>query len=647
MDFFEAQDAARKRTAALVALFALAVVAIVAVVYVVLHVSIGPGPALVLDPFLLLQAAFGVGVVIAIGTGIRTSSLSRGGPAVAELLGGRRVAPDTTDPEERRLINVVEEMSIASGTPMPAVYVLDGEDGINAFAAGYSTHDAAVAVTRGALRAFTRDELQAVMAHEFSHVLNGDMRLNIRLIGVLYGILLLAVIGRGIVHVGPRGGSRGRDGGAGWIAILGLALLVVGYVGVFFGKMIKAAVSRQREYLADSAAVQFTRNPEGLAGALKKIGAQTQGSRIRDHHAEELSHLFFANGLRGSLFGFLATHPPLEKRIRRLDPRWNGEFDALPPADAAPAAAPAPAARRRGTLAADPAGMAALAAAAPAALVASIGAPTPEHLAYAAALLDRFPEPLHRAIHEPASARALILALVLAGSRTEAGTAARAPLRAYGGEEMERRVEALLPLVREQGPDAPLPLLDLALPALMNLSPDEAAEFRAAVEALVHADGEVRPFEYALTHTLARRLQGAEGRTDRKGRVRSFDPVRADVEVVLSAVAWSGAGRDPDAAASAFAAGARRLPSTREPVRLQPPEAAALPRVDAALTALEHASPPVQRAFLEACAEAAAHDGRLDPVEAQLLRAIAEALDCPMPPVLRTAHGTRPEAARG
>jgi Zn-dependent protease with chaperone function len=209
MDFFEAQEHARKRTALLVALFAAAVVAIVAVIYVIVHVGLGPGPdQLYVDPLLLLIVAFGVGVVVAGGGGIRTASLRRGGPAVAELLGARRVATDTPDAQERVLINVVEEMSIASGTPVPAVYVLDHEDGINAFAAGYSTHDAAVAVTRGALRSLTRDELQGVIAHEFSHILNGDMRLNIRLIGILYGILLLAVIGRGIVYAGPRGGQQ-------------------------------------------------------------------------------------------------------------------------------------------------------------------------------------------------------------------------------------------------------------------------------------------------------------------------------------------------------------------------------------------------------------------------------------------------------
>jgi Zn-dependent protease with chaperone function len=605
------------------------------------HVGLGPGPnELYVDPVLLLLVAFGVGVVIAGGGAVRTASLRRGGPAVADLLGARRVATDTPDDQERVLINVVEEMSIASGTPVPAIYVMDHEEGINAFAAGYTTHDAAVAVTRGALHTLTRDELQGVIAHEFSHILNGDMRLNIRLIGILYGILLLAVIGRGIVYAGPRG--RSRDGGGGWVVILGLALLLVGYVGVFFGKMIKAAVSRQREYLADSAAVQFTRNPEGLAGALKKIGAQAQGSRVRDHHAEELSHLFFANGMRRSFFGFLNTHPPLDERIRRLDPAFSGDFAEVardePEAEAAPSRKHAAAAARHGFPMAAAAGMAALAQqGAAAAAVGSIGAPTPEHLKYASALLARLPEPVTRAAHDPEGAQALVMALVLADTEGPL-TGTVDAVRDYGGERMTEWVNTLLPHVREAGTDAALPLLDLALPALQRMPPGLAARYRETVERLVHADATVRMFEYALLHTLARRLQTTGGEVDRSGRtVRSLEPLRDDVQVILSAVAWAGAGDDPAAAQAAFEAGARRLPSSAGRLTLEDPRGAALERIDRALTALEHAAPPVQRVFLEACADAAAQDRRLDRAEAELLRAIAESLDCPMPPLLGLA----------
>jgi Zn-dependent protease with chaperone function len=631
MDFFEAQDVAKKRTSLLIGLFAAAVLAIVAVVYTFLHISIGPGAGPI-DWGLLVLVAFGVGVVVSLGTAIRTASLRKGGPAVAELLGGRRIDPSTTDPTERKLVNVVEEMAIASGMPVPAIYVLDHEDGINAFAAGYSTHDAAVAFTRGSLESLTRDELQAVVAHEFSHILNGDMRLNIRLIGVLYGILLLAVIGRGIVHVGPRGGQRSRDSG-GWIVVLGLILLLVGYVGVFFGKMIKAAVSRQREYLADSAAVQFTRNPEGLAGALKKIGQQAHGSRIQDHHAEELSHLFFANGLRRSMFGFLSTHPPLEERIRRLEPGWDGDFSA-PAKRVTQPAQHAPAARRHGF---EPVAAAQVAAAAalanPAAMVASIGAPTAEHLAYASALLEQLPPELRQAAHDAVGARVLVFALVTAGA-APMQAAERDVMVDYGGEELVERVEALRPLVHAQGADTMLPLLDIALPALQHMSPDEASRFQAAVERLVHADGRVRVFEFALLHTLARRMQASD-RADRVGhRVHSLEPLREEVEILLSAVAWAGSDGDASDALAAFEAAQQRLPSVGGGLRLLDERSVDLGRVDQALTALEDAAPPVRKRFLEACADCAAHDGVLRREEAELLRAISESLDCPMPPVL-------------
>jgi Zn-dependent protease with chaperone function len=338
MDFFEAQDAARRNAPACWSGSSRwRCWRIVAVVYVVVHVAVGPGPQAARP----VPAGAGGARRRAVIAGRHRDPHRQpapGGPAVAELLGGRRVAsPTPATRTERKLLNVVEEMAIASGTPVPAVYVLDARTGSTPSRRATPPRRGGRGHARRAA-ALTRDELQGVIAHEFSHILNGDMRLNIRLIGVLYGILLLAVIGRGIVYAGPRAGGRGRDGGAGWIVLLGLALLVVGYVGVFFGKLIKAAVSRQREYLADSAAVQFTRNPDGLAGALKKIGAQAHGSRIRDHHAEELSHLFFANGLRARCSG-LATHPPLEERIRRLDPSCTRCTSAEPGAGHRPARA--------------------------------------------------------------------------------------------------------------------------------------------------------------------------------------------------------------------------------------------------------------------------------------------------------------------
>src|SRR5205085_4514261 len=289
---------------------------------------------------MFLATAVGILGIIGSGSFFKTLSLARGGRAVAELLDGRLVNPNSTDAHERKLLNVVEEMAIASGVPVPPVYVMDGEPGINAFAAGHSASDAAISVTHGAMTMLTRDELQGVIAHEFSHLLNGDMKLNLRLMGLVFGILCLTVIGRVLIR------TRGSKNP---LPLVGLALIVVGWAGAFFGRLIQAAVSRQRELLADAAAAQFTRNPAGLAGALKKIGGLAYGSRIESPHAEEASHLFFADGVGNSLF---STHPPLTERIRALDPSFDGKFprvieepaSAIPPAPQVSATAEIPAA---------------------------------------------------------------------------------------------------------------------------------------------------------------------------------------------------------------------------------------------------------------------------------------------------------------
>jgi Zn-dependent protease with chaperone function len=328
MDFFEHQAQARKNTAVLVAYFALAMVCLVAAVYLatVLGVhgmqtsqSTGATPSTLQfwQPRLFLYAVAGTLGVVVLGSLYKTARLSKGGSAVAEALGGRLMDADPADANERKLRNVVAEMAVAASVPMPKIYVLDDEPGINAFAAGHSPDNAAIGVTRGAMTALTRDELQGVIGHEFSHVLNGDMRINIRIMGVLFGIICLAVIGR--IMLFSRGG-RGRNP----MVFIGLALIVIGGLGMVFGRLIQAALSRQRELLADASAVQFTRNPAGLSSALQKIGAA--GSKLDSPHAAEASHMFFENGLSKPFSGLMATHPPLAERIRAIDPGWDGTF---------------------------------------------------------------------------------------------------------------------------------------------------------------------------------------------------------------------------------------------------------------------------------------------------------------------------------
>jgi Zn-dependent protease with chaperone function len=651
MDFFQAQDSARTRTRTLVLLFVAAVAAIIIAIYAVVHVVIGPGPAAGVDPLLLLVVALATTGLVAVGSTVRTVQLRQGGPKVAELLGGRRVRPDSTDEAERRLINVVEEMSIAAGTPVPAIYVLDNEAGINAFAAGFTLDDAAVAVTRGTLEQLNRDELQGVIAHEFSHILNGDMRINIRLMGLLFGILLLAIVGRGLLYSGGRG-SRGRRGsGGGQVAIMGLALVVIGYIGVLFGKLIQAAVSRQREYLADAAAVQFTRSPDGLAGALRKIAGAATGSRIEDHHAQEAGHLFFANGVGSSLAGLFATHPPLKQRIRRIDPSLDGQpagatgrqqrvagrsgssarssaaagVSGFAGADSGSSAA-------HGEVAVRGAPAAQRGAVTGASLIGSIGAPQPEHVAFAGRLLASMPDRVRSAAHDPDRAVALLFALLL-HDEGDSHAIQQRTIRDHGGDALWAVVLPLADDVRSLGRSARLPLLDLLLPSLRQLSPDQQQRVREAAAQLSAADGTTDMFEFALLHILGRHMAGGSPAHSAGRGASRLEGLRDEVGFILSAVAWSGTG-DAAAAADAFDAGAASLRPQLQGLALHDREAMKLPRVEQALQRLRDSAHGVRRRVLEACAMTVAHDGAVQTREAELLRAIAEAIDCPMPPAL-------------
>ncbi len=601
----------------------------IGVVYLTLLLMSGliaPGmgtPAGLFHPELLAGVAVGMLFLIGTGTLVRTLQLRRGGPAVAALLGGREIEPTTSDPAERRLFNIVEEMSLASGTPVPAVFVLDRETAINAFAAGHTIHDAAVAVTRGTLDRLSRDELQGVIAHEFSHILSGDMRLNLRLAGLLFGILLLTVVGRGVLrgsYFTGRGGGGRRKGG-GQIALLGFVLILLGYLGVFFGRLIQAAVSRQREFLADAAAVQFTRNPDGIAGALRKIGGVAEGSEIQDHHAQEVGHLFFADGLKRGFAGMLATHPPLDERVRRI---LGGDA-----AVARDTAAGAPAGMRGG-------GGPMTAAHAGFAPVASIGNPAAEHLTYARRLLSDLPPELREATRDPEDALALTLGLLLPGDA--AAEARRSEIVAQElGPELAKRVEHLARTATLLGPEGRLPLLDLCLPALRRLAPERSRRLRAVSSRLIRADGRVAAFEFALFHVLRRNLEEAagEGRARRPRAPGPDQRLHREMEIVLSALARSGDG-DEEAQRQAFAAGAALLPGGPGDWALHPEASVTLDQVDGSLDRLEAAPAGLRRRLLEAALRTVRADGRLDPEELELLRAVSESLDAPMPPALPT-----------
>lgn len=647
MDFFDRQDRARRRTKLLVFYFAVALgltVLALNLVFALIFRLNWDRPddwQRLWDARLFAGVTAGTTFVIFLGSVVKILELRRGGSAVAEMLGGTPVHPHTTDLEERRLLNVVEEMALASGIPVPQVYLLRQEGGINAFAAGLDTRDAAVGVTRGCLRFLNRDELQGVIAHEFSHILNGDMRLNLRLIGIINGLLVLAIVGRQLLRV--RGGSS-RDGkAANALPLIGLALIILGGIGVLFGRLIKSAVSRQREFLADAAAVQFTRNPSGLAGALKKIGGLVAGSRLENPKAEEASHLFFGNGLSESWLAWFSTHPPLADRIRLLDPQFNGVFPKVSPASVGPE--PGGRTDRGGAAvigrlvpvagAAAPPQLRGLPPTIPAArLVAQVGAPTPEDIQYAGALLERLPAELVAAAREPLGAAGLVLALVLSRDEVQRQgqlDAIEAQVRAEyfaGLPAIAAAVEALAPRDR-------LPLVSLALPALRELSPSQYEGFARLLEELVERDREIDLFEYALLRLVRRHLAPLFG-AERPARVVQYyalNPLLPDCAVLLSALAHQGQDEEP-AAARAFAAGARRLDPGGTRLRLLPAAQCNLAEIDAALDRLALAAPAIKRQLLDGCALAVAADGQVEVREAELIRAIADSLECPLPPGL-------------
>ncbi len=477
-------------------------------------------------------------------------------------------------------MNVVEEMAIAAGTPVPPVYLLENEEGINAFAAGHSPNDAVVGVTRGCVQTLSRDELQGVIAHEFSHILNGDMRLNLRLMGVLFGILLIGLTGyillRSTSSYRVRVNDRDDDrGGRNVLPLIGLALYVIGYVGVFFANLIKAAVSRQREFLADASAVQFTRNPDGIAGALKKIGALSAGSAVREPRAAEASHMFFGNaGSAGQLFGLLETHPPLVERIRRLDPAFDGDFSKVrlePPGDR-PSPSPAPDRRpRAAVIFFQPGGSRGPRGDDRCPAVTLCGGAAGGPWAYPG-----------RASPGPARPQATVSPCCSTRQRPYTSS------RFRGSTSMLiqpcAQMRAVLPEVRKLAPEARLPLVEMAVPALRQMSPAQMREFLAGVKAAVEADNKLTIFEYALQRLLLRHLVAYfVSRPSQPPRYTTAEAAgRAGERSALGGCARGGQS-SPAAAAAAFAAGVQAVnwPPRRSSSRRR--AATDLLRLDAAL----------------------------------------------------------------
>jgi Zn-dependent protease with chaperone function len=650
MDFFAQQDKSRHKTKLLIFYFVLAVISIVVLIYCVAvfvgfyagskhHYYTEQTAFSFWDPQLFAGVAVGTIAVIFIGSAYKTMALAGGGSVVAESLGGRPVNPNTTNPDERRLLNVVEEMSIASGVPVPQVYVLDNEDYINAFAAGHTTSDAVVAVTRNCMTKLTREELQGVIGHEFSHILNGDMRLNLRLIGILFGIVCIATIGRILMR------ARGRNNGGAVLA--GLMLLAIGSLGVFFGRLIQAAVSRQREFLADASSVQFTRNPAGLSGALQKIGGY--GSRMESEHASDAGHLFFGNALGDPLFSLMATHPPLEDRIHAIDPAWDGKYKRLSDDRAEdlnlyqtlPKPRPAtPVPDIFGTVL----GGAVLATGAmdeprtikPRTVLPNLGNPTPLHLKYAEQLRESLPDSVKAAAREPLAAAALIYAMLLSNDESQRTTQI-AEIGKRFSPEVSEKTAGLFPDVSAAEKHAHLPMVNLALGALRHLTAGQFTQFSQTLQWLIESDGKIELFEFVLQKIVQRHLaQQFSGARPPVVQYYTLKPLVPDCAVVLSALANVGSS-DAAEIEKAFANGA---PYLRAPAdvdcALLPREQCGVNQIDTALNRLVLAVPTIKKNLIEACVHTVGTDGVITEGEAELLRAVADTLDCPIPPFVQT-----------
>ncbi|MGK0298632.1 MAG: Zn-dependent protease with chaperone function [Gammaproteobacteria bacterium] len=634
MNYFEAQDSARKITSRLVFFFILAVLSLIVITNVMVMFVFGyfsPEKQISFDWETFWMVGVAITVVITFGSMYKTMILSAGGQVIAESLGGKLISANTSDHNLKKTLNVVEEMAIASGTPVPPVYLLEGETGINAFAAGFTPSDAVIGVTRGTVDQLNREELQGVIAHEFSHILNGDMRLNIRLMGILHGILLIGLIGYFILRSAAFSGRRRSSNdskGSGGILGLAVGLMVIGFAGTFFGNIIKASVSRQREYLADASAVQFTRNPDGLAGALKKIGSKSIGSVLNNPTAPEVSHSFFAMGVSGFLTSLFSTHPPLDERIKKVDPQWDGKFPILQDSvnveeDKVETGASKDRAKTFiNTIATGVAIEAAVK------NLNQAGQPNEQQLQYAQSLIQQIPPQLINAAHEPYGARAIIYSLILdkdASIRQQQ----MSTLKEFGDYGIYELTATLQLEIENLDAYIRLPLINISLPALREMSLAQFKLFRKNLILLIKMDSKIDLFEWTLQKILIKHLDAAFlTPKPSQSKYSGLQQLNKEIELLLSVLAYSG-NTDKNKIKHAFAEATDQAKIKN--INLLPKTEVALTKLDEALDKLNMLKPLLKQTLLNACLVCASADGKIVPIEMELMRAISDTLDCPMP----------------
>lgn len=650
MNFFTQQDRARRNTLWLIFMFFAAVSCLIALTIAALAVSLyfiqQPTDSInlvnsssasleshakvLLSSEMIYWVTAAVLIVVFGGSIYKLITLGGSGRKVAEALGGRPILPNTTDPEEKKILNIVEEMAIASGNPVPPVYIME-EPSINAFAAGMDRRNAVIGVTRGCIKLLSRDELQGVVAHEFSHIHFGDMRINLRLVAILHGILLIGLIGSYMLRSGAyRSGyrrsysssnSKNRSAQLG----IGLVLLILGYVGVFFGNIIKAAVSRQREFLADASAVQFTRNPEGIANALKKIGGLSQHAILESPTAEEFSHFYFGQGIKSAFGNWTATHPPLRDRIKRVQPRWDGKFISVSTDESQVA-------NNQTKIPGDQATYSQFSGEQPTPktdgnadvserLVDSTGTISPKGIADAAQLINALPKEIYDAAHEPFAARALIYGLFVDRESKSTQTKQLAHLKNRAHPVTFKTFQKLFPELTKLPRKQFITLLELAMPALKSQSPAQYQVFKKNLVQLIKADGKVSLMEWCFFRSITSHCEEKFS-----GGSRPLTTLSNDISVLLAAVCFSGKTNDTQ---SAYTAADKHLPGVK--LALERVADISFQRLDKALASLNQLRPLDKPKLLKAIVQCIRADNKITEDEIEFFRAVADSLNCPMP----------------
>ena len=575
------------------------------------------------DQDTILVVSAGVILLILIGSIYKVIALSKGGAAVAEMLGGHLISNSATEHNERMLLNVVEEMSLAAGMPIPKVYLLD-EAGINAFAAGQSHSKAVIGVTKGALNELSRDELQGVIAHEFSHILNGDMKINIRLIGLLHGILLIGIIGDHILN-SMRYRSSGKKGNGGAILIIGFGLMAIGYAGTFFGGWIKASISRQREYLADASAVQFTRNKDTISGALKKIGGLTEGSFLESPSASEYSHAYFAEGVSQFFSSMFATHPPLAKRIKSIDPGWNGKYTYKKPTEPESTEDKIKTNNNLG-IAATPVILAALDK-----VINQIGTISEDNINYVKQLAKEIPGAIRTATQSPYSARAVLYGLLV----REQNNKENAWLL------LDKHADKGVPdLTRELYDDCSkldekliLSVLEMCISTLRELSLPQYKQFKHTINTIITSDKSVDLNEWVLQRLVIQQLdEHFSIRKPAKDKHAYLGAVKHEAEVLLSLLSYTeNKENDAISAQHAFESGVKNIGAMA--FKIIPKKDISLNEVNSSLDELMQLKPVLKERILKACAAIIMVDGKSTRKGIELFRTLSSSLDCPVPPI--------------